>query len=547
MVTENHYRWDFIGLSTDEKPTPATSERVVDGSTYYTSDDSKLYVFCKDQWYEKIPIGGGGGGGDEPAGDGVISAYDSEKGEITGTGFGSTEGKVYMLDRDTHSYVEQEVKKWTPTTITLKNPLDLEHLEGTTSIVALLDNGTYSTKFLVTGEVDVEGYGKVYIKDASTGVVRTATATTSSQITGLYQSQQTDYSKSFTVGGDTFYADELVGIQFGEDFTSTSISQQNFLCDFVNLNQPVVLPDTLTSLASYFMCCCYNFNQPIKFNLTTIPIGFLEFCFNFNQPFDIPSTCTSIAQNFLGGCYNFNQPLTLPTGLTTIGQYFLSDNNRRGTSFNQPLTIPNTVTTIGQSFLAGNRNFNQPIELPSSVTIVPEGFLYECYKFNSEIKLPNTITKINGYFLYGCQSFNQPIEIPDSVTEIGDSFLSHYSATLNSCPAAFNQEITLPSDLTKIGTGFMCCLPSFNKKITVPASVTSIGTYFLYADYAFSELEVNTNTAPTDNNSLSSNKNTAKTYTKGITLTGTGASAWLTALPNRTSSPYRKLIDGTAE
>lgn len=64
MVTDNHYRWDFIGLSTDTKPTPATSKKVVDGSTYYCSDTSKLYVYCTDDWYERKPLGGGGGGGD---------------------------------------------------------------------------------------------------------------------------------------------------------------------------------------------------------------------------------------------------------------------------------------------------------------------------------------------------------------------------------------------------------------------------------------------------------------------------------------------------
>lgn len=59
MVTDNHFRWDFIGLSTDEKPTPATSSKVVDGSTFYCSDNSKLYVWCKTQWYEKTVSGGG--------------------------------------------------------------------------------------------------------------------------------------------------------------------------------------------------------------------------------------------------------------------------------------------------------------------------------------------------------------------------------------------------------------------------------------------------------------------------------------------------------
>lgn len=60
-MVKQHYRWDFIGLSTDTKPTPETSEKVVDGSTFYCSDTSKLYVFCKDDWYERKPLGGGGG------------------------------------------------------------------------------------------------------------------------------------------------------------------------------------------------------------------------------------------------------------------------------------------------------------------------------------------------------------------------------------------------------------------------------------------------------------------------------------------------------
>lgn len=61
-MVNNHYRWDFIGLSTDEKPTPETSEKVVDGSTFYCSDTSTLYVFCKNNWYERKALGDGGGG-----------------------------------------------------------------------------------------------------------------------------------------------------------------------------------------------------------------------------------------------------------------------------------------------------------------------------------------------------------------------------------------------------------------------------------------------------------------------------------------------------
>lgn len=45
-------RWDFIGLSSEDKPTTAT-HRVVDGSTFYEADTSKLYFWTKDRWYEK--------------------------------------------------------------------------------------------------------------------------------------------------------------------------------------------------------------------------------------------------------------------------------------------------------------------------------------------------------------------------------------------------------------------------------------------------------------------------------------------------------------
>lgn len=76
MVAQ-HYRWDFVGLSTDTKPTPATSEKVVDGSTFYCSDTSKLYVFCKDTWYERKALGSGGGGTTYTAGDGIDITNDT--------------------------------------------------------------------------------------------------------------------------------------------------------------------------------------------------------------------------------------------------------------------------------------------------------------------------------------------------------------------------------------------------------------------------------------------------------------------------------------
>lgn len=52
MNTQQNTRWDFIGLSSEDKPTPAT-HRVVDGSTFFEADTSRLYFWTKNQWYRK--------------------------------------------------------------------------------------------------------------------------------------------------------------------------------------------------------------------------------------------------------------------------------------------------------------------------------------------------------------------------------------------------------------------------------------------------------------------------------------------------------------
>lgn len=104
MVTDNHYRWDFIMLSTDVKPTPATSKKVTNGSTLYTSDNSKLYVWYKDQWYEKTATGGGGGT-TYTAGDGIDITDDTISVDTTtiqekltaGTGIDITDNTISAI------------------------------------------------------------------------------------------------------------------------------------------------------------------------------------------------------------------------------------------------------------------------------------------------------------------------------------------------------------------------------------------------------------------------------------------------------------------
>ena len=53
MNSKYSIRYDFIGLSSDTKPTPETSDKVVNGTTYFEADTSRLYFWTKDRWYRK--------------------------------------------------------------------------------------------------------------------------------------------------------------------------------------------------------------------------------------------------------------------------------------------------------------------------------------------------------------------------------------------------------------------------------------------------------------------------------------------------------------
>ena len=47
MSTEYIARNDYLGLSTEAKPSP-----VVDGTTFFEVDTEKFYIYYKGEWYE---------------------------------------------------------------------------------------------------------------------------------------------------------------------------------------------------------------------------------------------------------------------------------------------------------------------------------------------------------------------------------------------------------------------------------------------------------------------------------------------------------------
>lgn len=136
MVAQ-HYRWDFIGLSTDTKPTPETSEKVVNGSTFYCSDTSKLYVYCDGTWYQRKALGGGGGGGtsDYPDLTNKPKINNVElNGNKTSSDLGLQPAGNYALESDMEN-LQEELKRNLQTTtgsgeeVTLEKTAELEFVK----------------------------------------------------------------------------------------------------------------------------------------------------------------------------------------------------------------------------------------------------------------------------------------------------------------------------------------------------------------------------------------------------------------------------------
>lgn len=295
-------------------------------------------------------------------------------------------------------------------------------------------------------------------------------------------------SGSITISGKTIFKSNIVGYVFG--------------------SAQVELP-------TYFLAYCLNLKRLSgleKTQITKIPDRFLSGDRQFNQVITFPRTVTSIGNNFLDSCILFNQPLTITGTITSIGTDFLATCS----SFNQPLAIPDSVTSIGNYFMLRCSSFNSPLALPSTLRTISDSFLSECTSFNQPLVLPETVTTINNYFLNGCESFDQSFVFPSSLAYITNYFF--YGLT------SFSQPLTLPDGLSYSGNSFMFRCDNFTGPLNVGTSKYT--------------------GASGPSNVLSTDHASTPMCTTGVTITGENASLWISKLPDRTSSPYRKLILG---
>lgn len=129
----------------------------------------------------------------------------------------------------------------------------------------------------------------------------------------------------------------------------------------------------------------------------------------------------------------------------------------------------------------------------------------------------NYSKNIGDNFLAGCNQLTVLTNFPNNIRTIGNYFLSGCVLLGSGVPVS----LTIPRSVTSIGEGFMYNCDKYVGPLTVNVLPTK---------------------EPRDIYSLSTTNPSADMYTTGVTVQGTDASVWKAALPNRSVSPYRKLI-----
>lgn len=267
-----------------------------------------------------IPSGGGATEipveAEGPQGEGHITAYDTTTGVISGDGFGSTAGKVWFLNRDTHTYKALSTSSWSDTSITLTTPIDSTSFEGYTSIGVEDADGVWTSKIMVDGSAIQATYGYIYFRN-SLGEIEKIEAAADSYATIGGSSPE---SRVFTISNKTFTSDDVVGVMPNPTNTSFTVTQGT-LSFLLNLNQPIKLSSSFT--ANRILSSCISLNQPVSGTMPSVGDYFMWNCYNFNQSISIqPAT---YARYFMRGCYNYRQTFTIASNVSSISSYFLAE------------------------------------------------------------------------------------------------------------------------------------------------------------------------------------------------------------------------------
>ena len=130
--------------------------------------------------------------------------------------------------------------------------------------------------------------------------------------------------------------------------------------------------------------------------------------------------------------------------------------------------------------------------------------------------------------------------LTEKVTSIANNFLRRALALTS-------LDITR-CQLTSIGHSFLEGCNNFNQSIKLPSTLTSLGGWFMFGCLRMSNTvdigALNATIAAESDYTLSQTNGTSyPMYASGVKVAGPNRAAWLARFPNRSSSPYRNLVD----
>lgn len=280
------------------------------------------------------------------------------------------------------------------------------------------------------------------------------------------------------------------------EFYSKAIGDSNL--EFSTFVSATVYGDSVTKIGDTFMQGATCTGSGLSFSLDDV---------------------TEIGGGFCNGVKGTINKFEAPR-LEKIGDSFFAS-----TSINVELDLP-SLKSVESFFLGGCREYNQPLYLPNLIS-VDNQFLYNCSSLNKPVIIPNLV-RIGRVFMSNCSAFNQPLTFNENCAFAPKDFL-------NSC-TSFNQDIKLPQRFLPLDR---YTKPNILQCVSSMTSVVDLG------DLPTPDLVPGIPT-PFNGDAIFTALNTSDpAYQTGITLKGTNVDAWITMLPNKsTSTCKRKLING---
>ena len=315
--------------------------------------------------------------------------------------------------------------------------------------------------------------------------------------------------------------------------------------------------------------------------VTDIPDNFLQACtrlelmgtYNRHEPW-FEKGIKTIGNNFLRKCHSLSSPSGTElnfggnNNLEKIGDYCLADIGRDVDNWTPNFTKLNLSASNLKSCGTGLVSFvKAQVVLTPNLGVYGPNFGYQSSftdfdVYSDSLHLPANIP--DGFMAFdGCFTLTNPRSLFVNVETIGDTFFAYTPVNcplnfpsltkvggffLSNC-SQFNSTLTVPN-LEQIGEGFMRTCSSFAQPIQMNYVRSIDEEYFMSGCNNFvGPLTINNAYVTLGGNRplscLSTYQNNAPMYTTGVTIRGAGRQAIL-ALGNRTSSPYRKLVDGGA-